>query len=131
MHCVARFADQLGAEPDARGIEAGTLNEPSASVVACTRTVSSALTIVTTARASGADAGVESPVPEMPTGDPANRGAGDISFVAFIDGLVGLGMAGEGSHAPGETADLKSLDIQAKRAALLITRLSKEPRPKR
>jgi glutamate carboxypeptidase len=70
-------------------------------------------------------------LPEMPAGDPANRGAGDISFVAFVDGLVGLGMAGEGSHAPGETADLKSLDRQAKRAALLITRLSKEPRPKR
>ena len=70
-------------------------------------------------------------LPEMPAGDPASRGAGDISFVAFIDGLVGLGMAGEGSHAPGETADLKSLDRQAKRAALLMTRLSKEPRPKR
>lgn len=70
-------------------------------------------------------------LPEMPAGDPANRGAGDISFVAFIDGLVGLGMAGEGSHAPGETADLKSLDIQAKRAALLISRLSREPRPRR
>lgn len=64
----------------------------------------------------------------MPEGDPANRGAGDISFVAFIDGLVGLGMAGEGSHAPGETADLKSLDVQAKRAALLISRLAREPR---
>lgn len=70
-------------------------------------------------------------LPQMPAGDPANRGAGDISFVAFIDGLVGMGMAGEGSHAPGETADLKSLDRQAKRAALLMTRLSKEPRPKR
>jgi glutamate carboxypeptidase len=70
-------------------------------------------------------------LPEMPAGDPANRGAGDISFVAFIDGLVGMGLAGEGSHAPGETADLTSLDRQAKRAALLITRLSKEPRPKR
>jgi glutamate carboxypeptidase len=69
-------------------------------------------------------------LPEMPAGDPANRGAGDISFVAFIDGLVGLGMPGEGSHAPGETADLKSLDRQAKRAALLISRLSKEPRKK-
>ncbi|HEX7947722.1 MAG TPA: M20/M25/M40 family metallo-hydrolase [Phenylobacterium sp.] len=67
---------------------------------------------------------------EMPAGDPANRGAGDISFVAFIDGLVGMGMAGEGSHAPGETADLKSLDVQAKRAALLMSRLAKEPRPK-
>ena len=65
---------------------------------------------------------------EMPAGDPANRGAGDISFLAFIDGLVGLGMAGEGSRAPGETADLTSLDRQAKRAALLISRLAREPR---
>jgi glutamate carboxypeptidase len=69
-------------------------------------------------------------LPEMPAGDPANRGAGDISFVAFIDGLVGLGMGGEGSHAPGETADLKSLDVQAKRAALLMSRLAKEQRPR-
>jgi len=67
-------------------------------------------------------------LPEMPAGDPANRGAGDISFVAFIDGLVGLGMGGEGSHAPGETADLTSLDTQAKRAALLMSRLAKTPR---
>ncbi len=70
-------------------------------------------------------------LPQMPAGDPADRGAGDISFVAFVDGLVGMGMAGEGSHAPGETADLKSLDRQAKRTAVLVTRLSKEPRPKR
>ena len=50
--------------------------------------------------------------------------------VAFVDGLVGMGMGGEGSHAPGETADLKSFDRQAKRAALLMSRLAKEPRPK-
>lgn len=67
-------------------------------------------------------------LPEMPAGDPASRGAADISFVAFIDGLAGMGIAGEGAHAAGETADLKSLDLQAKRAALLITRLSREPR---
>jgi glutamate carboxypeptidase len=67
----------------------------------------------------------------MPQGDPAKRGAGDIAFVSFIDGLVGLGMAGDGSHAAGETADLKSLDVQAVRAALLMHRLSKEPRAKR
>lgn len=66
---------------------------------------------------------------EMPAGDPASRGAGDISFVGFIDGLVG--MAGQGSYAPGETADLRSLDAQAKRTALLLTRLSKEPRAER
>lgn len=68
---------------------------------------------------------------EMPAGDPASRGAGDISFVGFIDGLVGMGVAGQGSHAPGETADLRSLDAQAKRTALLLTRLSKEPRAER
>ncbi|MGA0604762.1 M20/M25/M40 family metallo-hydrolase [Phenylobacterium sp. VNQ135] len=68
---------------------------------------------------------------QMPQGDPARRGAGDIAFVSFIDGLVGLGTAGDGSHAPGETVDLKSLDVQAKRAALLMTRLSKEARPRK
>jgi membrane-associated protease RseP (regulator of RpoE activity) len=65
----------------------------------------------------------------MAEGDPARRGAGDISFVAAdTDGLVGLGAAGEGAHAPGETVDLKSLDIQSRRAALLMYRLSKERR---
>jgi glutamate carboxypeptidase len=68
-------------------------------------------------------------LPQMPEGDPASRGAGDISVVAHLPGLVGMGMAGEGSHAPGETADLKSLDIQAQRAALLMHRLSREKRP--
>ena len=41
-----------------------------------------------------------------------------------------MGMAGEGAHAPGETADLKSLDVQAERAAILMARLAKEPRAK-
>ncbi|PTQ10991.1 peptidase M20 [Sphingomonas oleivorans] len=68
-------------------------------------------------------------LPEMAALDPLKRGAGDIGFVARdVDGLVGLGMAGEGSHAPGETADLKSLTVQAKRAAILMTRLSRETR---
>ena len=57
--------------------------------------------------------------------DPLKRGAGDISFVADrLDGLVGFGAAGRGSHAPGETADLSSFDRQIKRTALLIERLS-------
>jgi glutamate carboxypeptidase len=67
-------------------------------------------------------------LPDMPEGDPDKRGAGDIALVGFLPGLVGLGMAGEGAHAPGETADLKSLDIQAERAAILMARLAKEPR---
>jgi glutamate carboxypeptidase len=62
--------------------------------------------------------------------DPLRRGAGDIGFVAhLVDGLVGLGAAGSGSHAPGETIELSSLDRQAKRAAILMSRLSREPRP--
>ncbi|MEP7245927.1 MAG: M20/M25/M40 family metallo-hydrolase [Gammaproteobacteria bacterium] len=63
------------------------------------------------------------PMPEL---DPLKRGAGDIAFVADkVDGLVGFGAAGQGSHAPGETVDLSSFDRQIKRTALLMTRLSR------
>jgi glutamate carboxypeptidase len=61
--------------------------------------------------------------------DPLKRGAGDIGFVAhLLPGLVGLGTAGLGSHAPGETIDLTSIPRQARRAAILMSRLAKEPR---
>ncbi|WP_309088123.1 M20/M25/M40 family metallo-hydrolase [Phenylobacterium sp.] len=70
-------------------------------------------------------------LPDMPAGDPASRGAADSSFTAFIDSLAGLGPAGQGAHAPGESVDLASMALQAKRAALLMTRLSKEPRGRR
>lgn len=64
---------------------------------------------------------------EMPALDPLKRGAGDISFVANdVDGLAGLGTYSRGDHAPGETVDLDSIKRQAKRAAILMTRLSKE-----
>jgi glutamate carboxypeptidase len=64
---------------------------------------------------------------EMAPLDPLKRGAGDISFVAGdVDGLVGLGTASRGDHAPGETVSLDSIKRQAKRAAILMTRLSKE-----
>jgi glutamate carboxypeptidase len=55
------------------------------------------------------------------------RGAGDISFVApFIPGLDGLGIMTAGvTHAPGETADLASLPMLIKRAAVLIYRLTR------
>ena len=63
---------------------------------------------------------------EQPILDPLKRGAGDISFVANdVDGLVGLGVYSKGDHAPGETVDLASIKRQAKRAAILMTRLSR------
>jgi glutamate carboxypeptidase len=63
---------------------------------------------------------------EQPVLDPLKRGAGDISFVANdVDGLVGLGVYSKGDHAPGETVDLVSIKRQAKRAAILMTRLSR------
>ena len=64
---------------------------------------------------------------QQPTLDPLKRGAGDISFVANdVDGLVGLGAYSKGDHAPGETVDLASIKRQAKRAAILMSRLAKE-----
>ena len=68
-------------------------------------------------------------LPEMAVLDPLRRGAGDISFVAGdIDGLVGLGTSSTGDHAPGETVSLTSIKRQAKRAAILMSRLSAEAR---
>jgi glutamate carboxypeptidase len=66
-------------------------------------------------------------LPDMPELDPLKRGAGDISFVAQdVDGLVGLGLASTGDHSPAEKADLSTMPRQAKRAAMLMTRLSAE-----
>ena len=58
-------------------------------------------------------------------GDPGSRGAGDISYIAsYIDCLDGLGASGKGSHAPGETINLKEYPKLIKRAALLIYALT-------
>lgn len=68
-------------------------------------------------------------LPAMAELDPLKRGAGDISFVAAdTDGLIGMGVSGSGSHAPGETADLDSIRRQAKRAAILMSRLAQTSR---
>lgn len=59
---------------------------------------------------------------------PKTRGAGDIAFVAaYVPGLVGVGMLGEGYHAEGEKAYLDSIGRQAKRNAILIERLTRQP----
>ncbi|MCL6683526.1 M20/M25/M40 family metallo-hydrolase [Sphingomonas alba] len=71
------------------------------------------------------DMGLE-PMGEL---DPVKRGAGDISFVAAdTDGLAGLGPDSAGDHAPGEKVNIPSIWRQAKRAAILMSRLSAEKR---
>jgi glutamate carboxypeptidase len=68
-------------------------------------------------------------LPEMGELDPLKRGAGDVSFVAAdVDSLVGLGPASTGDHTPTETVDIPSIWRQAKRAALLMSRLAAEKR---
>lgn len=63
---------------------------------------------------------------ETKAGDPGNRGAGDISYVAkYLHCLDGLGASGRGAHAPGETIHLKEYPDLIKRAALLIYRLTR------
>lgn len=70
-------------------------------------------------------------LPVMPALDPLKRGAGDISFVAgYVDGLAGMGPASSGDHTPEERVDLSSFPRQIKRAALLMTRLSKGKAPR-
>jgi glutamate carboxypeptidase len=66
-------------------------------------------------------------LPEMPEYDPARRGAADSSFVAAdADVLAGMGVAGGGAHGPEEWIDLDSIDRQATRAAILMSRLSRD-----
>jgi glutamate carboxypeptidase len=66
----------------------------------------------------------------MAAHDPSKRGAGDISFVAtLVSGLDGLGGLGAQEHAPGEYTDLDEMTALTKRAALLINRVLRVPRP--
>lgn len=59
--------------------------------------------------------------------DPGDRGAGDIGFISHLlpslDG-IGIGQGGN-AHAPGEWADLESMPMLIKRAAVLIHRLTR------
>lgn len=68
-------------------------------------------------------------LPEMAEFPPAKRGAADSSFVAaYADTLAGMGPVGGSLHAEGEWLDIPSLSLQAKRAAILMTRLAAERR---
>jgi glutamate carboxypeptidase len=66
---------------------------------------------------------------EMGELDASKRGAGDISFVAAdVDGLAGMGPSSSGSHTATETVDIPSIFKQAKRAAILMSRLATQHR---
>jgi glutamate carboxypeptidase len=58
--------------------------------------------------------------------DPSKAGAADVSFVADLVPMKidGLGLSGRDDHTVNETADLRMLPVQTKRAALLLYRLS-------
>jgi glutamate carboxypeptidase len=59
--------------------------------------------------------------------DAGSRGAADISFIASLveAGIDGLGPYGTGMHAVGETIELPSIAVAAKRAAILMHRLTR------
>lgn len=59
--------------------------------------------------------------------DPGSRGAADISFVAshVEAGIDGLGPEGTGSHTVEEILNIKSIERAAKRAAVLMYRLTR------
>jgi glutamate carboxypeptidase len=60
--------------------------------------------------------------------DPSRRGAADISFVnaEVHAALDGLGVVGDGGHTVNEMIDLTTIPFMAKRAAILIYRLTRE-----
>jgi glutamate carboxypeptidase len=61
--------------------------------------------------------------------DPSRAGAADVSFVAKNVPMIidGIGLSGHDDHTEKETADLRMLPAQTKRAALLIHRLTQTP----
>ncbi len=58
--------------------------------------------------------------------DPSKAGAADVAFIAGIVPMVidGIGLSGHDDHSEKETADLRMLPSQTKRAAVLMLRLS-------
>ncbi|MFQ5747656.1 MAG: M20/M25/M40 family metallo-hydrolase [Gemmatimonadota bacterium] len=59
--------------------------------------------------------------------NPRDAGAADVSFTAgrVAMAIDGIGLMGRGGHTVDETADLRTLPVQTKRAAVLLLRLSR------
>ena len=58
--------------------------------------------------------------------DPSRAGAADVAFIAGIVPMTidGVGLSGHDDHSDKETADLRMLPVQTKRAAVLLARLT-------
>jgi glutamate carboxypeptidase len=58
---------------------------------------------------------------------PDKAGAADVSYVAGEAKMIldAVGLKGHDDHSPGETADLRTLPLQAKRAAVFLSRLAR------
>lgn len=63
--------------------------------------------------------------------NPRDAGAADVSFTAgrVEMAIDGIGLMGRGGHTVDETADLRTLPMQAKRAAVLLLRLASGASP--
>jgi len=61
--------------------------------------------------------------------DPSRAGAADVAFIAGIVPMIidGIGLSGHDDHSDKETADLRMLPAQTKRAAVLLLRLTNMP----
>ena len=59
--------------------------------------------------------------------DPSRAGAADVSFIAGIVPMAvdAAGLSGHDDHSPSETADLRMLPVQTKRAAVLLSRIGR------
>jgi glutamate carboxypeptidase len=57
---------------------------------------------------------------------PDKAGAADVAFIAGeVSSVIdAAGLKGHDDHSPGETADLTTLSVQTKRAAILLSRLA-------
>ena len=58
--------------------------------------------------------------------DPSRAGAADVAFIARIVPMIidGIGLSGHDDHSEKETADLRMLPVQTRRAALVLHRLT-------
>ena len=70
-------------------------------------------------------------LPPVEAVDPSRAGAADVAFVASIVPMLmdGIGLMGANDHSDRETADLRTLPTQTKKAAILIARLGSGARP--